>query len=473
MFKSIFSRLFWTYALILTAVFGVVTMTVSVFVDHYNVTRQKNTIMAVSDTLEYWVGTLQIEQNNARATQAFQTTLNSWSEFVKSEITVSNLDGKILGSTVSEVKDIPKDYLEPVVDGNIIITKGKFADQFDKRQLTIGVPVKYNGNIVGAMFFNTPLSIITKASFDIVMIFVICASLSFLLAFVLLYLQSRRISKPINAINEAARNIAAGNFSDRVSVTSADEIGQLASSFNFMADSIEDLEDMRSEFISDVSHELRTPMTSISGFAKSIIDGKVPPDKEKEYLQIIVDESHRLSKLVNDMLEMSKMSSSEYQLTIEKFDVNELMRVCIISLADLIESRNLDLNVDFEADSLNVLADKDSIKRVILNLMDNAIKFSFENTTIGIRTWVQNKQAYISVGNFGVGIDKKDLSNVFNRFYKTDKSRQRNRTGAGLGLSLCKNILTLHHQSIWVTSNLVKEGSNTKYTTFTFTLETA
>ncbi len=473
MFKSIFSRLFWTYAMILAAVFVTVTVTSSIFVNHYNVSRQKTTVMAVSDTLEYWVGTLQIEQNNPRASQAFEKTLKSWSEFVKSEITVSNLDGKILGTTVSGVKTIPADYLESIENAEIIIKKGTFDNQFDKRQLTIGMPVRYNGNIVGAMFFNTPLYIITKASFDIIMIFVICASLSFLLAFVLLYLQSKRISKPINEINEAARNIAAGNFSDRVSVTSADEIGQLASSFNFMADSIENLEDMRSEFISDVSHELRTPMTSISGFAQSIMDGKVPKEKENEYLQIMVDESHRLSKLVNDMLEMSKMSSSEYQLTIEKFDINELIRVCIISLADLIESRNLDLNVDFEADSLNVLADKDSIKRVILNLMDNAVKFSFENTTIGIRTWVRNKRAYISIGNFGVGIDKKDLSSVFNRFYKTDKSRQRNRTGAGLGLSLCKNILTLHHQSIWVESNSVKEGSNTKYTTFTFTLETA
>ena len=214
-------------------------------------------------------------------------------------------------------------------------------------------------------------------------------------------------------------------------------------------------------------------MTSISGFAQSILDGTIPEEKREEYLKIIVDESRRLNKLVNDMLDMSKMTSSEYQLSIEKFDLNELVRICIISLEGRITERGLDLNVDFENESLPVLGDKDAIKRVVLNLMDNAVKFSYENTTIGIRTWTRNKKAYFSIGNFGAGIDRKDLSNIFNRFYKTDKSRHREKTGAGLGLSLCKNILTLHKQSIWVESNPAKEGTDAKYTTFTFTLELA
>lgn len=472
MFKSIFSRLFWTYATILIFVFILVSVATSLFVDNYTVKKQTETVISVSDTLEYWTGTYQIEQNNIRADMAYKQMLKSWAEFVGSDIIVASLDGKIQGAT-QNVNSVPKNYMDSIKEGKTIVKKGTFGGQYKDRQLTVGMPVRYNGTIIAAMFFNTPLKALTRTTFDIVAIFLVCAAISFFLAFVFIYIQSKRISSPIGKINRAVQQIAAGNFSGRVKVTSNDEIGQLASSFNFMADSVEDLENMRAGFISDVSHELRTPMTSISGFAQSMIDGKIPKESQNEYLKIIVDESKRLTKLVNDMLEMTKMSSSEYQLTIDKFDLNELVRICIISMENAITDKNLDLNVKMSEEALNVLADKDSITRVILNLIDNAIKFSYENTVIGIEVGVRNKKAYITVGNFGDGIDKKDLSNIFNRFYKTDKSRERVKSGAGLGLSLCKNILNLHKQSIWVESDTVKEGSKTKYTKFTFTLETA
>lgn len=472
MFKSIFSRLFWTYATILIFVFILVSVATSLFVDNYTVKKQTETVISVSDTLEYWTGTYQIEQNNIRADMAYKQMLRSWAEFVGSDIIVASLDGKIQGAT-QNVNSVPKNYMDSIKEGKTIVKKGTFGGQYKDRQLTVGMPVRYNGTIIAAMFFNTPLKTLTRTTFDIVTIFLVCAAISFFLAFVFIYIQSKRISSPIGKINRAVQQIAAGNFSGRVKITSNDEIGQLASSFNFMADSVEDLENMRAGFISDVSHELRTPMTSISGFAQSMIDGKISEESQKEYLKIIVDESKRLTKLVNDMLEMTKMSSSEYQLTIDKFDLNELVRICIISMESAITGKNLDLNVKMSDEALNVLADKDSITRVILNLMDNAIKFSYENTVIGIEVGVRNKKAYVTVGNFGDGIDKKDLSNIFNRFYKTDKSRERVKSGAGLGLSLCKNILNLHKQSIWVESDTVKEGSKTKYTKFTFTLETA
>jgi signal transduction histidine kinase len=341
--------------------------------------------------------------------------------------------------------------------------------------LSIGLPVKYQGTVVGAMFFNTNLPDIKKSTTELVILFMVASFFSIFVAFVLVYIQSRRISKPIGDINRAAQDIAAGNFSGRVKITSKDETGQLASSFNFMAASIEDLENQRQSFVSDVSHELRTPMTSISGFIEGILDGTIPEEKRDDYLQIVLDESKRLTRLVNDLLEMSKMSSSEYKLDIKSFDMNELIRVCIIGLENRITERNLDLNVDFSSDTLEVLADQDAIKRVVINLMDNAIKFSYPNTTIGINTWVEDGHAHICIGNFGDGIDGADLSNVFNRFYKTDKSRTNgnNKSGAGLGLSFVKNILTLHKQSIWVESVDTVEGSKAKYTKFTFTLELA
>ncbi len=471
--KGIFSRLCMTYIAILLIVFLFITIASTTTLTQYMINAQKERVLAAGKTLEYWTATYQIEQNDARSERAYKNSLKSWSQLLGTQITVSNMDGEIVSST-TDVSSVPAEYLKKIAAGKrVVVKQGNFGGEFNDKQLTIGVPAKYNGTIVGAMFFNTPMKTLNATTNEIAEMFIICAALSILAAFILVYIQTRRISKPIAEINRAVRNIAAGNYAERVQVTGNDEIGQLASSFNFMADSIENLEDMRSGFISDVSHELRTPMTSISGFAQSILDGTAPEEKRDEYLKIIVDESKRLTKLVNDLLEMSKMSSSEYQLSIEKFDLNELVRVCIISLESRITERNLDLNVDFESEALNVLGDKDAIQRVILNLMDNAVKFSYENTTMGIRTWTRNKKAYFSIGNFGAGIDQKDLSNIFNRFYKTDKSRRREKTGAGLGLSLCKNILTLHKQSIWVESNPAKEGTDAKYTTFTFTLELA
>lgn len=470
--KSIFRRLFRTHVVILVMVFAIMSVTVSVFLNHYIIKEQQSRVLNAVRALEYWTATLQIEETDSRAERAYKSALDSWSDLLDADITVSNLDGEIVSST-ADIHSVPGEYIQRIAHDKPVMRRGRFGGELHEEHLTIGVPIRYNGTIVAAMFFNVPLKILMLTMRDISAIFVICAALSIFVAFIFVYIEARKISKPISEINSAAQNIAAGNFSDRVRVTSEDEIGQLASSFNFMADSIENLENMRSGFISDVSHELRTPMTSISGFAQSMLDGTIPENKRSDYLKIISDESKRLNKLVNDMLEMSKMSSSEYQLTIEKFDINELIRMCIISMESAITGRNLDLNVEFAGESLMVLGDKDSIKRVVLNLIDNAVKFSYENTTIGISTWIKNKKAHVSVGNFGIGIDKKDLSSIFNRFYKTDKSRHRERSGAGLGLSLCKNIMSLHKQSIWVESNSAKEGTDAKYTQFTFTLEMA
>ena len=437
MFKSILGRLFWTYAIILMLVFTSVAVTVGIFVNHFAISTHMNNVISVSQNLEYWTGSLQIEDTDYRARAAYKQLLRSWGSFLNSDIIVTNSNGEVLESTTSSAT-VPDELVHIVTNGNIV-----------KKYSTL------NGS-----YKNKMMVIITSL-------------FSVLAAFVLVYMQSKKISKPIEEINKAARGIASGKFDKRVEVTSADEIGQLASSFNFMADSIEALEDTRSEFISDVSHELRTPMTSISGFIEGILDGTIPPEKEKEYLKIVLDESKRLTKMVNDMLEMSKMSSSEYKLDVSEFDLNELTRICIIGLCNRIDEKNLELNVDFEDDILKVIADKDAIKRVVINLLDNAIKFSYPNTTIGIRTWIEDGRARFCVGNFGDGISGADLSNIFNRFYKTDKSRVNEKSGAGLGLSFVKNIMTLHKQNVWVESVDTKEGSTVKYTKFTFTLELA
>ena len=483
-FKSIFSRLFFTVVTIILLVVTIVSLVMTLFLYSYISNRQVQIVTELSETVELLTGAMQIQDNDLRTRQAFTYQLNVWSKVVHSDIIIVNMDGDITAKSVSDVDYIPKEMLDFVLSGDKIRRTGDFGGEYDEKVMTVGFPVYYNGNIVGGMFFNSRLPRMNEAFIDLLLQFLSACLISVAAACVLVYAESKKLSRPINRINSVVHDIAAGNFGGRVMVDSKDEIGQLASSFNFMADSIEDLENQRSSFISDVSHELRTPMTSITGFVQSILDGTVPEEKRDYYLNIVLDESKRLTKLVNDMLDMTKMSSDKYQLTMEEFDLNELVRVAIVGLYSKIEEHSLDINFngdggdedddeEIEDEPLMVLADKDSIKRVLINIIDNAIKFSYENTVIGINTWVADKKAYVSIGNFGVGIDGSDLSNVFNRFYKTDRSRGQERSGAGLGLSLVKNIITLHKQSIWVESVQAKEGSNVKYTKFTFTLELA
>lgn len=472
MFKSILGRLFWTYAAILALVFTSLSVSVGIFVDRFVSSSHIDDVQKVADTVEYWAGAMQIESDDVRSQTAYKQILRSWADFLDCDIVITNKDGEVIASTCS-IPTVPDELVHAVVRGEAIKRRSTFNGAYDKKVFVVGLPMEYQGSIVGAMYFNTAMFNMRKTGLELFCLFLVSSLFSILAAAVLVYMQSKRISKPIGEINRTARDIASGKFDRRVAVTSTDEIGQLASSFNFMADSIEALEDTRSEFISDVAHELRTPMTSISGFIGGIMDGTIPPEKQNEYLKIVLDESKRLTKMVNDMLEMSKMSSSEYKLDVTHFDLNELTRICIISLGNKIDEKNLELEVDFENENLLVLADKDAIQRVVINLIDNAVKFSYPNTKINIKTWIEQGRARFCVGNFGDGISGTDLSNIFNRFYKTDKSRVNDKSGAGLGLSFVKNIMTLHKQNVWVESVDTKEGSSVKYTKFTFTLELA
>lgn len=469
MFKSIFGRMFWTYAILLLLVLSTISVSMSLFFTRFTERKQVETIVSVAHTIEYWTATLQIEQADARSMYAYDQILNSWSKFTMSDITVVDRDGDVFDSTCG-LRSVPQELMSCIDNDNVSIYRSDFNGFYENRVLCVAFPLKYKDNTIGAMFFNKNIADLRRSVMELIMMFLFSSSFAILIAFIIVYIQAKKISAPIVQINKAAQLIAAGNFSERVEVTTIDEIGQLASTFNFMASSIEKSEQQRQSFISDVSHELRTPMTSISGFVQGMLDGTIDDDKRNTYLQIVLDESTRLTKLVNDMLEMSKMSSDEFKLDITPFDINDLICSCLISLESRIDDSNLNVNVDFRPDRLITLGDKYQIKRVVLNLLDNAIKFSHKGTSILIKTWIASGKAHISVSNIGDGISENDLKNVFDRFYKTDKSRTKDKSGAGLGLSLVKNIIRLHNQEI--TAKSVKnEGEESFTTTFEFTLE--
>jgi len=442
----------------------------SAFLSYYVRDEQYNLSVKSAKNIEYLTIVALIENNNPQAQMLYNSTLASWSDFTDSDITVVNTSGNIISST-ADIRRVPAEILTPVLSGKTIRKNTEFGDFYDKKVYSVGIPMYYLNNIVGAIYFNTPLPDLNRNIFDFLRMLLLSCIVSMIIAIIPIYIQSKHISRPIKDISTAVNYIASGKFDKRVKVSSLDEVGQLASSFNYMAEALSRTNDTHNSFISDVSHELRTPMTSISGFVGGILDGTIPPERHKEYLQLVYDESIRLAKLTNDMLEMSKMSSSKYKPDISEFEINELIRRCIIQLEKQISDKNLELEVNFDAEAIRVLGDKDAIQRVIINILDNAVKFSFENTKIIISTWFKDKKAYVSIGNFGTGINYEDIKHIFDRFYKTDKSRTSDKKGAGLGLSMVKNIISLHKQQIWVDSSETKSGTGVKFTKFTFTLQ--
>ncbi len=295
--------------------------------------------------------------------------------------------------------------------------------------------------------------------FFVISLVVLVLALSFGLA------NSRLQSQPLREMADAARRFGRGDLSVRVDIRDRDdEIGELADAFNSMANSLEKSESRRREFIANVSHELKTPMTTIAGFADGILDGTIPPENEKKYLQTISSETKRLARLVRSMLELSRLQAGDpSELLKQSFDISEVLRRTLISFADKIESKNMDVSFQVPEDAIQVLGNVDAITQVVYNLFDNAVKFSKDGSELGVSLWKDSAKAYVSVRNQGNTIPESEIPLLFERFHKSDRSRSQDRDGVGLGLYIVKTILNNHGEDIAVTS---RQG----VTDFIFTL---
>lgn len=470
MFKSVFRKTMKSGILILFSVILFISIFVTLALFSYIKNAQLKTAINASKTIEGLTASMVADEIDARSIYFYNNSLHTISDAIGSDITVINSTGEVFAST-NHTKKVSSKYSSAVLSGKSIAKKGRFGGRYDNYVYIIGLPLRYNGNIIGGIFFNTEIPKLTGNLVSLLILVLTACAVALVIAAILIINHTRRsVLKPLKELNTAVLGIASGNFQNRLP-TGNDEIGQLSSSFNHMASSLEQMDDMRSRFISDISHELRTPMTSITGFVGGILDGTIPPEKTEEYLKIVYSESQRLTKLTNDMLEMSKMSAPQFKLDVSEFDINELLRLCIIQFEQKISSKNLEIDATIPDGKLMVLADKNAVQRVIINILDNAVKFSYENTTVTISAVKKSTKVYVSIGNLGTGIDEKDLPNIFDRFYKTDTSRSNDKLGAGLGLSLVKNIINLHKQEIWAESADTSNGS--KFTKFTFTLELA
>ncbi|MCR5458158.1 MAG: HAMP domain-containing histidine kinase [Clostridiales bacterium] len=295
---------------------------------------------------------------------------------------------------------------------------------------------------------------------------IIFVSLGVMIAsFVAVYFISERISAPLKQMRIATKNYSEGNFDQRIPVKGEDEVAELAKAFNSMADSLSDLEYMRSSFLANVSHDLRSPMTTISGFIDGILDGAIPPEKQSYYLGLIQQEVKRLSRLVTDLLDISRLESGTKKFDYSQFDITETARVILLTFETRIDAKKLDIEFNAPDDKLFVYSDKDAIYRVLYNLCDNAVKFSKDNGKYIITIKDEKEYVSVSVYNEGIGISVEDLPHVFDRFYKSDKSRGLDKSGTGLGLYIAKTITEALGGSIKA------ESEYNKYCRFTIRLK--
>jgi len=378
-------------------------------------------------------------------------------------ILVSDAEGDVLLSTLAEgdkpgiYGDLGKvriaDFEQKTSpDGETFLTyKGKIEGVVDINSIVYAKEIVTKGELRGYA-----ISLATDESEDrlitVVRTTVFNCSIWIMLAAVIAsYFITERISHPIKTMTGAAKRFAKGDFSERLTVRGNDEVAELASALNHMAESLESLENMRNSFLASVSHDLRTPMTTISGFIDGITSGAIPKEQHTHYLGVISTEVHRLSRLVGQLLDISRLESGDRKFNMESFDVCEVARLIIISFEKELESKALDVDFDVEDDNMPALADKDAIYQVLYNLCHNAIKFSRENGRFIIKiSRIEGKKLRVSVYDDGQVLSKEDATHIFDRFYKSDKSRGLDKSGVGLGLYICKTIIDAHGEQIYV-----------------------
>ena len=329
---------------------------------------------------------------------------------------------------------------------------------------TVGVPFMMDNTVTGAVFIRTRAQQIESGLSETLAQIALLAAAVMALSGVVVFLFVRRRLKPLRQLETAAAAIAEGDFSVQVDERKGDrELRELSSAFNTMTRKLEGVETGRREFVANVSHELRSPITSIRGFAEGMADGVIPEEEHPKYLRLVANESRRLSGLIDDLLALSRLERDDAKPEMTTFNVNEMLRRAVIRRMNDLEEKKIDVGCEFEEDRCMVRADSDRIEQVVINLLDNAIKFTPEGGKITLESAVRDGTAEITVRDSGTGVAPEDREKIFDRFFTADRAHTAGK-GTGLGLSICKRIMEMHGQSIRLLDT--EEGA-----AFRFTLE--
>ncbi len=470
--KSTFSQTFITVAFILLAALVLVGVSFQLLAKNFITTRAveslENDAKVIAELVQAYNG------DNAISSRDFHIALTAVSSVSGSDAVICNASGQLILCASKPLgcehqgMMLASSYLQRVFQENGCIDTGRIDGLYSELRYLVSVPVRSaNGVDIGIVLVSSPMDSTLEVMTRITEIFVFVSIFVVVVAVIIMTFFARRQAAPLKDMAKAASAFGHGDLTARVHIDGhyPEEVEELALAFNNMASSLQKSEYQRQEFVANVSHELKTPMTTISGYVDGVLDGTVPPEKGRYYLQLVSEETKRLSRLVRSMLDISRLQDQggieEHQLS--RFDLAECAGQVLIRFEQKITRKNLQVAVDLPDNPVYIQACQDQITQVIYNLVDNAVKFCPEGGTLGLAIQEAGAKAYVSISNDGDVIPPEELPLVFDRFHKLDKSRSRNRDSWGLGLYIVKTIIGFHGENISVASRDNK-------TTFTFTM---
>lgn len=471
MFKSVFSKYFSVISLIILSSFLVMTVLQLLLFTRSMAAEKRDLLLenatSIADHTEITAAETVISKNGMVVYQLDQNALSPFLNLIGNAIDatifVTDSNGKVLlcsnRAYGSLVGNTALEALVPDV-GESYFAVNDLGGLFHARRYTAAAPISINNQVLGYVFVTAPATSVLQTLRSNFQIYLMSTLGALVLSFAAVYWLTCRFVRPLRQMAAATRRFAQGDFSARLSVRGEDEVAQLAYALNHMAVSLSSVEAMRRSFIANVSHELKTPMTTIAGFIDGILDGTIPPEKQQHYMKIVSDEVKRLSRLVRSMLDLSRIDSGELKMTAVRVDLTEIVCRVLVSFEQRIEKKHLRITGMEDCGQMYMDGDYDWMNQVLYNLLDNAIKFTNEGGDIDIRLFASAGRIHCVIRNTGDGIPAQEMPQIFERFYKSDRSRSLDKNGVGLGLYIVKTVIGLHRGEVTVRS---VEGEFTEF----------
>ena len=401
--------------------------------------------------------------NSETSLDTVKHQLDALDIYLSSTIWIINPSGRMIldsSSPVNVENEIVIENFDPTVSSGSYYTVGNFFGSFDEQMLSVFSPITSNFKVRGYVVIHTPMSAIQASCNSLLNISYIMLVILFLLSLIILIFFTEIVYLPLRKITEATEQYASGNMHYEFQVDSEDEIGYLAATLSYMASEIARSEDDQKKFVANVSHDFRSPLTSIRGYLEAMIDGTIPMESHHKYLNIVLNETERLAKLTNSLLTLNNLNTTGMLLDRTDFEINSVIRSTAASFEGTCRRKTIAIELVLTGTELYVYADMGKIQQVLYNLLDNAIKFSHHDSIIKVETSIKKSKLFISVKDTGIGIPKEALKLIWDRFYKSDLSRGRDKKGTGLGLSIVKEIINCHQEHINVIST---EGEGSEF----------
>ena len=471
--KTTFSRTFSTTIMILFLALILVGTSFQALVEDYLTDSAVADLQQNSDAIANLASAYYSE--GSILNRDFMVNLDVASRVSGADTIIFSADGRVL--LCSEVLTgcshqglrLNENYLARVLENDGDVATGTVPQLYEEPRFVVASVIRdyVTHEALGIVVVSRPTYDTSVIMSKISNIFLMVSMLVMALSFVIMLITVKRQSDPLKQMAGIARSFGHGDLDARVKLTRdyPEEVEDLALAFNNMAQELQKSEYQRKEFVANVSHELKTPMTTISGYVDGILDGTIPAERSRYYLQIVSDETKRLSRLVRSMLDISRLQDQSGIPDSKKvhFDMEEIVGQVLITFEKKITDKHLDVDVEMPEHPVFTFASQDMVTQVVYNLIDNAVKFCPDGGTLGLKIKPGGNKIYISVSNEGETIPPEELPLVFDRFHKTDKSRSQNRDGWGLGLYIVKTIVCSHGENISVSS---RDGK----TEFTFTM---